>query len=197
MNLVKGGKYNWKNQPERLVYLGKKGSWHQFAKIEYPDTDPEQGYPNQVWCEVLDGDLHMLEETVTEPVKPEKVVTPTHDSSDWGAAPELYLQIVGTYKEEIAKGRAALETAGAQSITFYYAGEPEGAGFICPCGEGQEEVARYTEEEGGEPQPYSFDPMNYEITWQGPHLRVTAHDAALTWDAKHGGEELWMADTVC
>ena len=58
-----GGRYNWKNQPERLVYIGmcepRNGFWHQFAKVESPDV---------VWCEVLTADLHMLEETkpVTE-----------------------------------------------------------------------------------------------------------------------------------
>lgn len=52
--MVRGGHYNWKNQPDRLVYLGKKGAWHQFRKI---------GDPRPVWCEVLDTDLHMLEET--------------------------------------------------------------------------------------------------------------------------------------
>jgi hypothetical protein len=50
-----GGKYNWKGQPERLKYLGKNGVWNQFEKIEAPGV---------VWCEVLDGDLHMIEETV-------------------------------------------------------------------------------------------------------------------------------------
>ena len=49
-----GDKYNWVNQPERLVYLGKEGPWHQFAKVESPEI---------VWCEVLDSDLRMLEET--------------------------------------------------------------------------------------------------------------------------------------
>lgn len=54
MNMVIGGKYNWINQPQRLVYLGKKGSWHQFALISNP---------TRVWCEVLTSDLFMLEET--------------------------------------------------------------------------------------------------------------------------------------
>lgn len=53
-----GGKYNWKGQIERLIFLGKNwsgnGYWNQFAKIEKP---------NEVWCEVLDSDLHMIEET--------------------------------------------------------------------------------------------------------------------------------------
>ncbi|WP_292802739.1 hypothetical protein [Methylotenera sp.] len=52
-----GGKYNWKNQPERLVYIGKKGSWHQFVKTDNPSV---------VWCEVLDADLRMIEETKGE-----------------------------------------------------------------------------------------------------------------------------------
>lgn len=48
-----GDEYNWKNQPERLKYIGKKGVWHQF------ELTGKQG----VWCEVLDEDLHMLEKT--------------------------------------------------------------------------------------------------------------------------------------
>lgn len=50
--------YNWKNQAERLIYLGLNfsgnGYWHQFALIESPD---------RVWCECLDSDLAMIEET--------------------------------------------------------------------------------------------------------------------------------------
>ena len=53
-----GGKYNWRVQPERLVYLGRNwsgnGYWHQFAKVDAPSV---------VWCEVLDEDLRLLEET--------------------------------------------------------------------------------------------------------------------------------------
>jgi len=57
--MVVGGRYNWKNQPERLIYLGRKrygdnGSWHQFAKVEDPEV---------VWSEVRDSDLHFFEET--------------------------------------------------------------------------------------------------------------------------------------
>jgi hypothetical protein len=55
--MVRGGRYNWKNQPDRLIYLGKKGGWHQFKKI---------GDSREVWCEVLDEDLPSLEETVGE-----------------------------------------------------------------------------------------------------------------------------------
>ena len=55
------GRYNWKGQPERLMYLGKNwsgnGYWHQFELVSKPGT---------VWCEVLDSDLHMLEETQTQ-----------------------------------------------------------------------------------------------------------------------------------
>lgn len=56
-----GGRYNWKGQPERLIYLGKNwsgnGYWHQFAKVESPD---------EVWCEVLDDQLDSFEETGNE-----------------------------------------------------------------------------------------------------------------------------------
>lgn len=59
---VVGGKYNWKHQPERLVYLGLQhyrgnGFWHQFAKV---------GQPEVVWCEVREEDLSMFEETKDE-----------------------------------------------------------------------------------------------------------------------------------
>jgi hypothetical protein len=53
-----GGRYNWRNQPERLIYTGmcepRNGRWHQFEKVAAPGV---------VWCEVLGSDLHMLEET--------------------------------------------------------------------------------------------------------------------------------------
>jgi hypothetical protein len=62
LKLKIGGLYNWKNQSERLVYLGHnrasggpaRGYWHQFAKVESPTV---------VWSEVLTSDLHMFEET--------------------------------------------------------------------------------------------------------------------------------------
>lgn len=54
-----GGRYNWKNQPERLVYIGRSRApgqsyWHQFEKVDEPGV---------VWCEVLDFDLHRIEAT--------------------------------------------------------------------------------------------------------------------------------------
>ena len=52
--MVMHGRYNWKTQPERLIYLGKKGGWHQFKNID--DT-------RAVWCEVPDGDLRSFEQT--------------------------------------------------------------------------------------------------------------------------------------
>lgn len=56
--MVKGQKYNWKHQTEKLIYLGHNGSgngyWHQFALVETP---------HKVWCEVLTADLHLLEKT--------------------------------------------------------------------------------------------------------------------------------------
>lgn len=61
-NLVVGGKYNWKGQPDRLEFMGVKRYtgdarvWYQFAKVEQPDV---------VWSEVLGGDLASFE--VTKP----------------------------------------------------------------------------------------------------------------------------------
>lgn len=55
-----GGYYNWIGQTDRLVYLGKKRSWHQFKKIDDPLS---------VWCEVLDSDLHLFEETTEQAPK--------------------------------------------------------------------------------------------------------------------------------
>ena len=55
-DLIRGEKYNWKSQPERLVYIGKDwtGQWHRFGKVETPHL---------IWCEVLSGDLPMMERT--------------------------------------------------------------------------------------------------------------------------------------
>lgn len=56
MDMVIGNRYKWKYQPERLIYVGRNwsgnGYWHQFEKV---------GEPNKIWCELLDGDLPMLE----------------------------------------------------------------------------------------------------------------------------------------
>lgn len=53
-----GGKYNFKGQPERLIYIGNNwsgnGYWHQFEKA---------GERGVVWCEMLDSDLENIEET--------------------------------------------------------------------------------------------------------------------------------------
>jgi hypothetical protein len=55
-----GGRYNWRYQPERLVYMGAtfypgdRRRWHQFALVEKPEV---------CWSEVLDEDLSSFEET--------------------------------------------------------------------------------------------------------------------------------------
>lgn len=58
LQLENGKKYNWKNQEERLIYIGNNwsgnGFWHQFEKIDEPGI---------VWCEVQDSDLANIEET--------------------------------------------------------------------------------------------------------------------------------------
>jgi hypothetical protein len=54
MELEIGRTYNWRGQPERMIYQGKKGLWHQFTL---------RGIPSKVWCEVLDEDLRMIKAT--------------------------------------------------------------------------------------------------------------------------------------
>ena len=50
--------YCWRHDRERiLTYLGKEGSWSQFALLTKP---------NNVWCEVLAEDLHLIEEALSE-----------------------------------------------------------------------------------------------------------------------------------
>ena len=50
--LIIGNKYNWKNQTERLVFLGVEGAWYQCALVQHPDV---------IWCEILSEDLHYIE----------------------------------------------------------------------------------------------------------------------------------------
>ncbi len=58
MKMKLHGMYKFRHQPEILKYLGHNfsgnGYWHQFEKIG------EQG----VWCELLDSDLHLIEEVI-------------------------------------------------------------------------------------------------------------------------------------
>ena len=62
--LVPGGRYNFRLQPERLVYLGvhrylgDRRDWYQFALVNVPDS---------VWSELLDSDLHMIVPTPEKP----------------------------------------------------------------------------------------------------------------------------------
>jgi hypothetical protein len=55
--LVLHGRYNFIDQPERLIYIGENwssnGYWHQFEKVG------ESG----VWCEIKDDQINLLEVT--------------------------------------------------------------------------------------------------------------------------------------
>jgi hypothetical protein len=56
--LIINEKYNFKNQPERLVYIGNNwsgnGYWHQFEKVNVPG----------VWCEIQHTELNLIEKTI-------------------------------------------------------------------------------------------------------------------------------------
>lgn len=66
------GRYNWKNQSERLVYVGmcepRHGRFHQFEKV---------GEPGVIWCEVHHDNIYMLEETSDETQRAQQVSGPT------------------------------------------------------------------------------------------------------------------------
>lgn len=48
-------RYNWIHEPWNvMVYLGKRGAWHQFALADKPTV---------IWCEALTSDLRAIEET--------------------------------------------------------------------------------------------------------------------------------------
>lgn len=53
-----GKPYNWKNQPEKLLFRGHNfsgnGFWYQFVLVEKPD---------EIWCECLASDLSGIEPT--------------------------------------------------------------------------------------------------------------------------------------
>ena len=54
MKLNIGSKYNWIGDSKIMVYVGKKGYWHQFAPVEYP---------NLICCEVLSSHIQYLEQS--------------------------------------------------------------------------------------------------------------------------------------
>jgi hypothetical protein len=60
VEFIKGHRYNWIGQSERLEFAGttRYGNdprvWYQFEKIDQP---------GEVWCEVLASDLSSFEET--------------------------------------------------------------------------------------------------------------------------------------
>lgn len=91
-DLTKGKRYNFENQPERLVFMGRKfypgdpRMWLQFAKVESPE---------KVWSEILQADLDLIEET-PEP-EPEPKPEPITTLQDFKAAMQLAEQNIAQY----------------------------------------------------------------------------------------------------
>ena len=52
MKMVIGNKYKWKYENDIFIYVSKNGNWNLFVLES----------TSKIWCEVLDSDLHMLEE---------------------------------------------------------------------------------------------------------------------------------------
>ena len=91
-----GKRYNWKGQPERLVYQGKKGSWHQFALVNAPD---------KIWCEILSVDLRLIEEIPVDSQRNRfELVFPTPDNVEWREEFEAYCRkgknIISTHNDK-------------------------------------------------------------------------------------------------
>ena len=88
-NLHKGKLYNFKNQPERLVFMGRKfypgdqRMWFQFAKVESP---------YEVWVEIFQADLHLIEETQQD--------APITTTEDFKAALKLAEQDIAQYTSQ-------------------------------------------------------------------------------------------------
>ncbi len=93
-----GDFFNFKNQPERLIYLGLNwsgnGYWHQFALAEQPGI---------VWCEVLTKDLHMLERTVAPKVGV-RLFGIIADITNWSDSEYSFLINIGFQCSQTAEG---------------------------------------------------------------------------------------------
>jgi hypothetical protein len=55
MKLTKGAKYKFVGQEDTLIFLGKEGNWNQFS------NENKKDWPFEVWCEILDEDLNLIE----------------------------------------------------------------------------------------------------------------------------------------
>ena len=92
-NLHKGKLYNFKNQPEQLVFMGRKfypgdpRMWFQFAKV---------ASPYEVWAEIFQADLHLIEETPEETQQE----TPITTFEDFKAALKLAEGDIASYTSQ-------------------------------------------------------------------------------------------------
>jgi len=60
MKLKRFNNYRFIHTPEpKLIYVGKENGWHQFVKAE-------DGRFGNVWSELLDDDLELIEEVEGE-----------------------------------------------------------------------------------------------------------------------------------
>lgn len=125
-------------------------------------------------------------------------VSEVYGPLDLWETPELYLQTIGEYAGEIARGRAALEVTKADLITFYWVGKPDRDGFIMPIENDPDEnipeacMYEYYEKQPKIPMGIVSDD-HYDVTWQGPDLKVSRMGATLVWTGKHtDAKEIWV-----
>lgn len=54
MKLIIGNKYKFIGDSKIMVYAGKKGHWHQFAEVKYPEL---------ICCKILNSHINDLEQS--------------------------------------------------------------------------------------------------------------------------------------
>lgn len=110
MKMIINGRYNWSHDKQTLlIFIGKKGSWNQFVKVDAPDD---------VWCEVLDEDLHMLEESAMN-----NQTVPDDESEAELEAYGKYANSLGVSTTDAYRLKAWLELRQREAVAQHEVGE--------------------------------------------------------------------------
>ncbi len=128
-----GFRYNWKNQQDRLVYLGRNGGgngqWHQFELVDQP---------GRVWCELLDSDLRMLEETQPAPVVDDELPGMWSQSDFMGGAADAAddaRQLVPSVDDAMVDRYLAAQAKAVQEIDDAWGNGGKAASYLHPVRE--------------------------------------------------------------
>jgi hypothetical protein len=107
---------------------------------------------------------------------------------EWDAAPDYLYTDPDHYNDIREKTMKALAECNAHTMEFYWYGMPQGSGFMKVAENGEEPDAM----DDDAPLIYANDQEDYDVTWEGPHLKVSVYGSVtLVWNAKHSGDECW------